>query len=76
VDGKITTHNGGIDVYLGEGASSRLECNTHHGAIRCDLPEFEWKFSRRTLTGKIGDGEGSLDLTTHNGSIRVLRNQS
>lgn len=75
VDGTITTHNGGIEVVVGEGASASLTCTTHNGSIQCDVPLDELKASRRKLTGKIGSGEGDLEVTTHNGNIRITKAQ-
>lgn len=73
VNGSITTHNGSVEVVVGENASANLECRTHNGAIKCDAPLDDFELSRRTLTGTIGSGEGNLDVTTHNGSVRIKK---
>ncbi len=71
LNGSIVTHNGGVEVVLGEEASTKLECRTHNGAIKCKVPLTDSESTRRKLTGTIGTGEGSLDVTTHNGSVRI-----
>ena len=73
VDGSITTHNGGIEVMVGEDASANLTCKTHNGLIQCDVPLGELKSSRLKLTGKIGSGEGDVEVTTYNGNIRITK---
>ena len=73
LNGSITTHNGGIEVVVGGGASASLTCKTHNGSIQCDVPLDELKASRRKLTGKIGSGEGDVEVATHNGNIRITK---
>lgn len=71
--GTLTTHNGGVEVVVGEATSAGLTARTHNGGITCDVPLNESRYSRRKLTGRIGAGEGTLDLTTHNGSVRIKK---
>lgn len=73
VSGDLTTHNGGIEVLVGERLSALLQCRTHNGRITCNVPTNEVEISRRRLFARIGDGEGSLDIVTHNGSVRVKK---
>ncbi len=73
LNGDITTHNGGVEVVVGEKASATLKCQTYNGSVRCAVPLSNSHASRRRLTGSIGNGEGNLDLTTHNGSIRIKK---
>ena len=71
--GVITTHNGAIRVDLGEASSTRLICQTHRGTISCDLPLRDSRVSQSRLIGTVGDGTGTLNMTTHNGSIRLAK---
>lgn len=71
LDGTITTHNGGVNVIVGENTSSDLDCRTHNGSIRCDAPLNDRNKTRRWLTGTLGDGDGNLNVATHNGSVRI-----
>lgn len=69
--GTMTTHNGSITVVVGDAASTRLTARTHNGGISCDAPLSGGQYTKHKLTGTIGAGEGALDLTTHNGSVRI-----
>ncbi len=71
VAGNITTHNGAVRVSVGKNTSATLKCETHNGGIDCDAPLSESHKARGELTGKLGAGGPSLDVVTHNGSIRV-----
>lgn len=71
IGGRIQTHNGSVDVIVGERTSARLECRSYNGGIRCDVPLQDTLVKRRRLSGTMGSGEGKLDVTTHNGRIRI-----
>lgn len=73
LDGSITSHNGAVEVVIGQGTSVALKCRTHNGRIKCDVPLDDMQTSRRKLTGTIGTGQGSLEVTTHNGSVRIRK---
>lgn len=71
INGNIETHNGGVELTLGENASVNLKCRTHNGSIRCKVPIQDSDISRSRLVGRIGSGAGKLNVTTHNGSVRI-----
>lgn len=71
VAGDITTHNGGVEVVVGNDTSTTLDCRTHNGSIEVDVPIKQSKMTKRRLTGTIGSGDGNLNVTTHNGSVRI-----
>lgn len=71
VQGQITTHNGSVELALGEAASTRLNCRTHNGQISSELALADVVMDRRSLRGKLGEGGGELEVTTHNGSIEL-----
>ena len=73
LEGDITTHNGGIEVIVGEATSTDLRCETHNGRIKCDVPLSNIELTRHRLIGTIGAGGGRLDVSTHNGGIRVKK---
>jgi len=69
---EAVTHNGRIEFTAPANFSAKAEVKTHNGSINTELPiEVVGKISRRKLAGKIGDGEGTLYLETHNGSIKI-----
>lgn len=71
VAGTITTHNGEVRVAVGKNTAANLACATHNGRIDCDAPLSEAHKARRSLTGTLGPGGPSLNVATHNGSIRI-----
>ncbi len=71
--GVIATRNGAIRISLGEASSARLNFQTRRGTISSDLPLQDSHVSRSHLTGTIGDGQGALDVTSRNGSIRLAK---
>ena len=71
VAGSITSHNGEVRIEVGKNTAATLKCQTHNGGIDCDAPLSDSHKARGELTGKLGAGGPSLDVVTHNGSIRV-----
>jgi len=71
--GTITTHNGSVEVVVGEDSSTSLTARTHNGSIECDVPLSSGRYSKCKLTGTIGTGQGTLDVITHNGSVRIRK---
>jgi len=70
-DNRFKTVNGGIDVSLPEGAAGRLAAKTVNGSIGCDLPMEDVDKGKRHLRGRLGPGNGSLQMETVNGSVHV-----
>lgn len=73
LDGTIETHNGRIEVVVGDETSVVLKARTYNGSISCSVPLTESEATGRRITGRIGTGQGSLAVTTHNGSVRVKK---
>lgn len=71
LNGSIITHNGSVHVGLGEQASTRLDCRTHHGRITVDRVMSDMTRDKKSLKGTIGSGDGKVEVTTYNGSIKV-----
>ncbi len=73
-DIRIHTTNGGITVRLPDGTGARVIASTSHSTIRS---EFDVAASgindKRRLEGTIGAGGPTLELSTSNGGIRILR---
>lgn len=74
IGGRIQTHDGGVEVVVGDRTSARLNCRSHNGGIRCSVPLQDTLVTGRHLTGTIGAGERTLDVTTHNGRVRIKNN--
>jgi hypothetical protein len=68
----FSTTNGSINVSVPEGAGGRLLARNVNGSIDNDLPLASTSHaSRHRLEGSLGDGRGSLELRTVNGSIHL-----
>ncbi len=66
------TVNGGITLEAPAGLSAEVTAETINGTITSDFPLLvQGRFGPRRLTGRIGDGGGTLSLKTVNGSIRL-----
>jgi hypothetical protein len=70
------TVNGGITLTLPAVFDAELHAETLNGSITSDFPiTMTGQVSRRRLNGRIGNGGRELNLTTVNGSIKLLRAQ-
>ena len=71
---RFSTTNGSITVRAPEGTGGRLKAETVNGSVDNDLRlESTEHSSRHRLAGRLGQGYGSLELTTVNGSIHLRR---
>ena len=74
IDGivELTTTNGNITLEIPQSTSASLNARVTNGAIslsNLDLSDAE--STNRSLTGMLGEGDGSIDLRTVNGNIGV-----
>jgi hypothetical protein len=70
------TVNGGITLTLPSYFDAELRAETLNGSITSDFPiTVTGEMSPRHLRGTIGNGGRELNLTTVNGSIKLLRGQ-
>ncbi len=71
---RISTTNGSVTVSLPEGAGGRVEAETVNGSVDNELGLASTeRASRRRLEGRLGSGDGKLEVSTVNGSIRLRR---
>jgi hypothetical protein len=77
---RAESSNGSITVRLPANASARLNATTSHASINSEFEvttELHGENGKRDhLTGTIGSGGPTLDLTTRNGRIRILKSSS
>jgi DUF4097 and DUF4098 domain-containing protein YvlB len=66
-----TTSSGGITFIAPPGLSAAIDASTGDGSIHTGLPITVEGTVGRSLTGKIGGGEGKIQLRTHDGSITI-----
>jgi hypothetical protein len=70
------TVNGGITLTLPSVFDAELTANTLNGSIAADFPiTVIGQMTPRRLRGRIGNGGHELNLSTVNGSIRLIRVQ-
>jgi DUF4097 and DUF4098 domain-containing protein YvlB len=70
------TVNGGITLTLPGVFDAELVANTLNGSITADFPiTVTGTVSPRRLRGRIGNGGHELNLSTVNGSIKLIKAQ-
>ena len=71
---RASTSNGGITVKLPAGIGARLHARTSHSTIHSDFDvKREDPDSKHTMDGVIGGGGATVELSTTNGNIRLLK---
>ncbi len=69
----VDTGSGGVTLRLAEELGARLHVETGSGGIDVDFPLTVTHRARDELDGTIGDGNGSIDIDTGSGSVRIRR---
>jgi uncharacterized protein involved in outer membrane biogenesis len=73
-DVRASTSNGPITLHLADKTNARLIANTSNSSIKTDFEvTAKGQLSKHHMEGVIGSGGPTLDLSTTNGSIRILR---
>jgi len=71
---RVSTSNGGITLRLARAVNARLMARTSNSSISTDFDVTErGRSEKHRLEGTIGSGGPLLDLSTSNGSIRVVK---
>lgn len=82
---ELSSSPGSIDVDTGSGAvtltlpanyGATLDVETGSGGIDVEFPVEARRFGADHLTGRIGDGRGTLKVDTGSGSVRILKRAS
>lgn len=69
---RAITYNDNIHFTGPPGLSAQVDLSTHNGSVHSDLPvKVQGELSKHKLQGTIGNGDGTVQLQTHNGSIRI-----
>lgn len=73
-DLRANTSNGSITVRLPSEPNARFSARTSNGSIHSDFDvRVQGQISRNHLDGTLGRGDGSIELNTSNGQIRLVR---
>jgi DUF4097 and DUF4098 domain-containing protein YvlB len=71
---RANTSNGGITVHLPANVGANLIANTNNSSISTDFEvQTQGTLSKHHLEGKVGAGGPTIDLSTSNGNIRLIK---
>jgi len=70
---RITTSNASITLALPEGVNAELRASTSNGRVSSDYEVAARDFGKNRLEGRLGTGGERIELTSSNGSIRIVR---
>jgi DUF4097 and DUF4098 domain-containing protein YvlB len=73
IGGKISSSNGAVVVKVGKDTSANLSARTSNGSVSVDVPWQATETGKSRVSGKLGRGGSSLELSTSNGSIEVTQ---
>jgi DUF4097 and DUF4098 domain-containing protein YvlB len=71
---RFSTTNGSVRIYLPRDSGGQLDAETVNGSIEVDFPVTMTRSSRRHFRGSFGSGAGSFEISTVNGSVKILAN--
>ncbi|GAA2777229.1 DUF4097 family beta strand repeat-containing protein [Kitasatospora sp. CM 4170] len=74
-DIKVTTVSGPVGIRLPSLADTKVEAGTNSGDISSTFDQLKvgGTWGAKRLSGQLGDGQGSLSVTTVSGAVTVLR---
>ena len=73
-DIRVSTSNSGITLHMPYQVNARVTARTTNSSISSDFEvRMQGEFSKNRLEGVIGNGGPLIDLSTSNGSIRLLK---
>ena len=71
---RASTSNSSITVKLPSSVRARVQARTSHGSIRSDFDvDHDFHDNKSRIEGTIGGGGPTLELSTSNGSIHLLK---
>jgi DUF4097 and DUF4098 domain-containing protein YvlB len=71
---RFSTTNGSVTLELPAGASGEVDAETTNGSISTDFPvTLSGKISRRRLKARLGEGGARYEVSTVNGSVKLLK---
>ena len=73
-DIRVSTSNSGITLHMPNQVNAQVVARTTNSSISSDFEvKMQGEFSKNRLEGVIGNGGSLIDLSTPNGSIRLLK---
>ena len=72
---ELSTHNGGVTLFLPASYSASLETESNRGRLDSDFPvTVRGRLDEKNLNFNIGSGGPLIKVSTHNGGIRLRKN--
>jgi len=69
----VDSGSGDVTLRVPRELSAEIEADTGSGQIEMDIPGLTRKQSeRRQVSGVVGSGQGSIEVDTGSGSIRIV----
>ncbi len=65
----IRTVNGDTELFVPDGCSCRVSLSTLRGTVSSGIPLDESATMEQRITGRLGDGAGTIDVSAVNGNI-------
>jgi lia operon protein LiaG len=69
----VETGSGGVNITVPASFGAELDIDTGSGGIDVDLPVTNQRASRGSFTGRVGDGNGRVEIETGSGGVRIRR---
>lgn len=70
---RISTSNASITLALPDGVNAEVRASTSNGRVTSDFEIAAREFGKNRLEGRLGAGGERIELTSSNGSIRLVR---
>lgn len=67
----VRTVNGDTHVAIADGSDCRVSLSTLRGNVHCDVVLTDEAKMEQHITGRLGDGTGSLDISAVNGDVTM-----
>jgi lia operon protein LiaG len=69
----VETGSGGVTITVPNSFGAELDIDTGSGGITVDLPVTNRRASRGSFAGRVGDGNGRVQIETGSGGVRIRR---
>lgn len=72
----VRTVHGDATLAISDGSDARVSLSTLRGTVQCDLPLEDEARTDQRITGRLGEGTGTLDVSAVSGDVTLqLRDQ-
>jgi hypothetical protein len=69
----VNTGSGDVTLRVPESLGAMVDFDTGSGRIEAELPLEVQRWAKDHVTGKLGDGQGRLDVETGSGDVKLIR---